>query len=259
MRLNLSRVSVLLVILALAMAFSVPVAADDLTAAVKARDSQRVVALLKAGADPNKPSSYASPINLAAALGPPESVLALLDAGADPETRGFGGSSPLHAAALSGQSEIAGILLDKGAKVDSLDNLGRTPLLTYASGSAHNIAVLQLLLKAGANPNAADQTTAISVLDYVAIRGHVDEAELLVAAGANVNARDNLFGETPLHFALDCWAAAVGNHDMVRFLVAHGAEVNAEDFHGSTPLSYARKCTPNSGLLFEVLTKAGGH
>jgi ankyrin repeat protein len=96
-------------------------------------------------------------------------------------------------------------------------------------------------------------------LDYVAIQGHIEEAELLVAAGANVNSRDNLYGETPLHFTLDCCYAALGNHDMARFLLAHGADVNAEDFTGNTPLSYAKKCAPNSGLLFDVLNKAGAH
>jgi ankyrin repeat protein len=192
-------------------------------------------------------------------VGPPEIVDALLDAGADPRMRGFGGMSPLHAAALSGQSEIARMLVERGAEVDALDNLGRTPLLTYASGAVHNPVILQILLKGGANPNAADQSTDISVLDYVAIQGHANEAELLVTAGANVNARDNRFGETPLHFATDCFEAAVGNLEMVRFLIAHGADVNAKDGNGVTPLGYVRRCAPNSGLMVEVLTKAGGH
>lgn len=238
---------------------AMPVAADDLATAVKARDAEQVLALLKGGADPNRAASYGGPINLAAALGPPESVVALLDAGADPQTRGFGGMSPLHSAALSGQSAITRILIDRGARVDALDNLGRTALLVYASGSAHNLDVLQILLKAGANPNAADRTTNVSVLHYIAQQGRVEAAEMLVAAGASVNARDSLFGETPLHYANDCWIGAIGKNDMVRFLIAHGADVNREDINGRTPLSYVRLCTPNAGLLIDTLVKAGAH
>jgi len=192
-------------------------------------------------------------------LGPPEIVVALLDAGADPDMRGFAGVSPLHAAALSGQSAITRILVERGAQVDALDNLGRTPLLTYASGAAHNLDVMRILLKAGANPNAVEKMTNISVLDYIAIQGHADEAELLVAAGANVNTKDNLFGETPLHFATDCCNAAIGNHDMVRFLIAHGADVNAKDNDGHTPLGYVRRCASHSGLMVDILSKAGAH
>lgn len=254
---NMSRASGLAIILAAVLAVAEPAAADNLTTAVKARDTPRVLALLKGGANPDSRSPYGAPINLAAALGPSEIVVALLDAGASPQTPGFGGASPLHAAVLSGQSEIIKILLDRGAKVDALDNLGRTPLLTYASSSSHNIVVLKALLEAGANPNAAEQSTDITVLDYVAIHGHVDEAELLIAANANVNARDNLFGETPLHFAMDCCNAAAGNYHMARFLIAHGADVNAKDVNGYTPLDYVRNCAPNSGLLVEILTKAG--
>lgn len=137
--------------------------------------------------------------------------------------------------------------------------LGRTPLLTYAFGPAHNVVVLKILLKAGADPNAAEQSTGKSVLDYVAIRGHADEAELLVAAGANVNAKDSLYGETPLHFANDCWLGAVGNYDMVRALLAHGADPNVRDVNGDTPLAYVRKCTPNAALMIDILTKGGAH
>jgi len=253
----ISRKLALAAALTVALATAGPAVADELAVAVKARDIKQVLALLKGGADPNRHSSYGAPINEAATLGPPEIVVALLDAGADPDMRGFAGVSPLHAAALSGQSAITRILVERGAQVDALDNLGRTPLLTYASGAAHNLDVLRILLKAGANPNAVEKMTNISVLDYIAIQGHADEAELLVAAGANVNTKDNLFGETPLHFATDCCNAAIGNHDMVRFLIANGADVNAKDFGGYTPLGYVRRCASHSGLMVDILTKAG--
>jgi len=247
------------IMLAITLCAAGPAAGDDVAAAVKARDTSHVLKLLKAGADPNQHSSYGAPINVAAALGFPEIVVALLDAGADLQTRGFGGVSPLHEAVLSGKSTIVKILVERGAKLEALDNMGRTPLLTYASASTHNLDILRILLKAGADPKAVEPATTFSVLDYVAISGRTDEAELLVAAGAKVNGGDNLFGETPLHFALDCYTGAIGNHAMVEFLIAHGADVGAKDKAGSTPLEYVRRCTPNGGLMLDILAKAGAH
>src|SRR4051794_32955664 len=71
------------IMLAVTLSAAGPAAADDLAAAVKARDTSHVLALLKAGADPNQHSSYGAPINVAAALGFAEIAVALLDAGAD--------------------------------------------------------------------------------------------------------------------------------------------------------------------------------
>lgn len=123
MRRPLSRALGLATILATALLVAAPAAADDLIAAVKARNTQRVLALLEGGANPDSSSPYGGSMNLAAALGPPEIVIALLDAGADPHTRGFGGATPLHAAVLSGQSEITRILLERGVEIEALDNL----------------------------------------------------------------------------------------------------------------------------------------
>jgi ankyrin repeat protein len=245
--------------LALLLYSSGPAAADELANAIRLRDTKQVYSLLKAGADPNRHLSYGAAIGLASALGPPEVVVALLDAGADPQTPGSGGLAPLHQAVLSGQVEITRILLQRGAKVDARDNLGRTPLLTFASGSIDNLDVVKILLQAGADPNAVQQGDETSVLEYIALHGRVAEAELLVTAGARVNARNSLWGMTPLHYAVDCWDGAKGNHDMVRFLIAHGADVNAKDVDGLTPMNYVRKCSPNGALLISILVAAGAH
>lgn len=247
------------IMFAVSLASAGPAAADDLVAAVKANDANHVLALLRAGADPNQHSSYEVPMHVASALGLTKIVTALLDAGADLQARGFGGLSPLHTAVLSGKTAVVEILVERGAKVEALDNIGRTPLLTYASSGSTNLEVLQILLEAGANPNATEPASTLSVLDYVAIRGKIDEAKLLVAAGANANASNNLYGETPLHFALNCSKGAIGNHALVEFLIVHGADVNIRDNRGHTPLDYVRRCTPNNGLMFDILAKAGAH
>ena len=46
---------------------------------------------------------------------------------------------------------------------------------------------------------------------------------------------------------------------MVRFLISHGADVNAKDANGITPLGYVRRCAATSGLMIDILSKAGAH
>lgn len=233
-----------------------PVSAGELYDAVKTRDVDRVLMLVHSGADPNQRSPYDGPLHVAARLGPLEMVVTLLEAGADTELAGYGGIHPLHAAALAGQTKIVSILLERGAKVDALDNVGRTPLMTFVSGAVGDVGVLRILLAAGADPNLIDGAAHLYALHYAAMQGRVDETALLVAAGADVNAKDSLYGKSPLHYAMDCDSMR-GTQAVVQFLIDHGADVNARDLNGMTPLDYARRYAPNNGLLHEILNRAG--
>jgi ankyrin repeat protein len=237
-----------------------PVSANDLYDAAKTRDVSRVLRLVNSGADPNERSPYDGPLHVAVRLGPPKMVIALLEAGADIELPGYGGIHPLHAAALAGQKKIVSILLGRGARVDALDNVGRTPLMTFVSGEAGDVETLKILLAAGANPNLMDGAVHLYALDYAAMQGRVDEADLLVAAGADVNAKDSLYGKSPLHYAIYRPHNPIGlrgNQEVVQFLIDHGADVNARDYDGMTPLDYAKRYAPNNGLLHQILKKAG--
>lgn len=249
------------IILVLAALSANSATADDLYDAVSLSNVSRALTLLRSGADPNIHSPYDGPLHQAARLGPPELVIALLESGADIELSGYGGAHPLHAAALAGQKKIVSILLERGAKVDALDNVGRTPLMTFVSGEAPDIGTLKILLAAGADPNRADGSVHLFALDYAAMHGRADEAALLVAAGADVNAKDSLYGETALHYAITCSHIAHismrGSQGFVQFLIGHGADVNAQDRDGQTPLDYARDYAPNNGLLRQILTAAG--
>jgi ankyrin repeat protein len=183
-------------------------------------------------------------------------VTALLDAGANIELQGYGGSRPLHAATLAGQKKLVSILLERGAKVDSLDNVGRTPLLTFVSGEGADVGTLKILLAAGADPNLMDAAAHLYALHYAAMLGRVDETILLVTAGADVNAKDKLYGKTPLHYATGC-TSQHGGQEVVEYLIEHGADVNAKDNAGMTPLDYAKQNAPNNGLLHQILSAAG--
>lgn len=245
-------------ILALAAFSAQSVSADELYEAVRMGNVSRALALLESGADPNIHSPYDAPLHVAARLGQPELVIALLEAGADIELSGYGGAHPLHAATLAGQKKIVSILLDRGARVDALDNVGRTPLLTFVSGETADTGSLKLLLAAGADPNLVDAPSHLYALDYAAMLGRLDEIVLLVAAGADVNVKDSLYGKSPLHYATGC-DVLHGGQEVVKFLIDHGADVNAKDYAGLTPLAYATQFAPNNGLLHEILKAAGAH
>lgn len=232
-----------------------PASATDLIDAVRAGNVGRVVQLLDSGADPNKRSSYNGPLHDAARIGSAEITTILIKGGADVELSGFGGVRPLHSAALAGQAKVVTILLKSGAQVDSRDNTGRTPLLAFMSGNVRDVSTLIALLDGGADPNLLDGPVPYHPLDYAAMHGRADVADLLIAFGANIDAKDNLYGGTPLHYAI--WFAPQGQLGVAELLINRGADVNAKDVNGLTPLDNAKRYAPNAGLLQLLLVQAG--
>lgn len=91
-------------------------------------------------------------LKLAAQQGHLAAVHALLAAGAAAPARPDRGG--LHAAAQNGHREIVVALLDAGWPVDSPDEDGSTPLAEAVL--AERLAVIELLLERGADPNLAD-------------------------------------------------------------------------------------------------------
>ena len=70
--------------------------------------------------------------------------------------------------------------------------------------------------------------------------------------------KDNLFGETPLHYAIAaCLEAPLMHLEVARLLIDRGADVNAKDESGDTPIDYAKRYVPKAGLLQIILTGAG--
>jgi len=127
--------------------------------------------------------------------------------------------------------------------------VGDTALHLAAAG--HRAEIVRLLLKAGADPNAAANHRRSSPLHYAAdgfITGPVWDAKKQVATlrclldkGAHLHAQDKN-GATPLHRAVRTRCAAA-----VRCLLQAGADPTMRNKPGSTPFHLAVQNTGRGG------------
>ncbi len=117
--------------------------------------------------------------------------------------------------------------LDAGLDPNALDFGDRPALLRcLAEGDTPGMAgKVDLLLRAGADPNGSDRTGNTAV-HYAAARGQGDLIETLVSYGADVNLR-NRDAQTPLHTA---------HPSCVLPLLQLAGDPHAKDAAGETPL-----------------------
>ncbi|KAH8270482.1 hypothetical protein KR018_010600 [Drosophila ironensis] len=116
-------------------------------------------------------------------------------------------------------------------------------ILTQSNGrklrtaaSTCNVELLNRILEAGANPNAADEYNR-SPLHLAACRGYVTIVQQLLKYGANPNVVDSL-GNTPLHLAVI--SASSNNFNVVvGVLLQGGASVHMYDRGNKSPLELA--------------------
>ena len=129
------------------------------------------------------------------------------------------GATALHWAAHRDDLAIADLLLRAGARPGAATDLGATPLhLACTNGSA---AMVERLLAANADPNSA-LLNGETVLMTCARAGDARAVKALVARGADVKAKEKAHGQTAL-----MWAAAERHADAVQALVDARAEVAA--------------------------------
>jgi len=130
---------------------------------------------------------------------------------------------------------------------------GTTPFVRAAKNG--DLAMLRVLLAAGANPNIGTRNKTTALMALVGGLGRkygadlqvspAEEQNALVVAklcldlGADVNAA-NEAGLTALHAA-----AAIGANGVVRFLVERGAKLDARTRQGRTPLDEALRGVAN--------------
>jgi ankyrin repeat protein len=176
----------------------------------------------------------------AAMRGDRAAVRAALARKADVNAARVDGSTALHWAVEHDDLDLADLLIRAGARVAARTREGVTPLqLAAANGSA---AIIDRLLKAGADPNAALTPAGDTALMMAARTGKTDAIRVLLEAGAAVNAQEIWGGTTPL-----MWAVSEGHAEAAGLLIRAGADVNARShyvaaangrgFEGRTPLT----------------------
>lgn len=198
----------------------------------------------------------------AAMRGDREAVRAALARKADVNIPQMDGTTALHWAVERDDLETTDILLRAGARVTVQTREGVTPLQLAATNG--NGMMIDRLVKAGADPNAALTPTGDTALMMAARTGTPGAIRVLAEAGAQVNATERWGGTTALH-----WAVSEGHADAAKALIAAGADVNARSnyvapangrgFEGRTPLSNSAEAKPvefASGWLTPLMIAA---
>lgn len=115
----------------------------------------------------------------------------MLGRGAAVDARDDAGMTALGYAAQLDWAEGAQQLVDVGAKVDLADDHGETPLILATQ--ARSVAVVHLLLAAGADPHQQDSIAGMSAIDY-ATRDGRSQAVLKLLQDAKPVVRKKMSG-----------------------------------------------------------------
>lgn len=185
--------------------------------AVRLASPEMVMLLLKAGADPNITKKTSStPLLDAIELKSLSMAELLLKNHADPNV-GELGNKPLTWAIFGANYEMVALLLSYGANVNCNDAINR-PSLLYACSSDH-LDIIKLLLDKGANPNLAEKPTGYTSIHVAAFAKNIAVAELLLTHGADPNIKGQ-DGQTALMIA-----TLKQDQPMIELLKKHGGKM----------------------------------
>lgn len=223
--------------------------------------------LCESGADITARTAFGdTPLICAAKHSNIENIKLVLNKGASVHERNSIGYSALFYAAKNGYMDVAKHLLDNGCDINARSRLRETPLI-IASGVCGNKAMVEFLLRSGADINLGDRQgrqalhhggdrdivealllngrAAIESRDLYGLtpllyvcssenpHSNMDVARKLIEMGACVNAQEVLSLYSPLHHLCTCHEIDM---DIVTMLLDRGASVNTLDSEGESPL-----------------------
>jgi ankyrin repeat protein len=147
--------------------------------------------------------------------------------------------TPLLDAASNGDFEALSLLLEHGADVNYVDSSGRGVFVVLAQsvgpreGNSY-VKIVKKLSEYGAQLDRADgnQQTA---LHYSVMAKNYQLSEVLLTAGADPNAT-NAWGAAPVHHVI----AAESDLEFLELLLKHGASTTLVDRNGNSVESVAR-------------------
>jgi ankyrin repeat protein len=150
------------------------------------------------------------------------------------------GTTALHWAVMWNIDEAVTLLLHAGANATARNRYGATPLSEAVT--AGSTAMVEALLKAGADAKTLTTEDGETVLMTAARAGNSGVVRVLLERGADVNARERYKGQTAL-----MWAAAERHPEVVKLLLDGGADWKVRSFDRETKipkLSAASSITP---------------
>ena len=185
----------------------------------------------------------------------PEIVTRCLRGGSDPKARDKDGRTPLHmAAAWSGSSAVIDVLVKAGADPNAREEEGKETPLHWAARAKGSSAVIAVLLKGGANLSARRREAGATPLLLSVWNEDIAVMKALLEAGADPNVGTVGLGEgggdTPLHYAV-----SLEKPVFITTLLEAGADPNARNKLGETPLDQA--LNNNNLAVADLLLKGG--
>lgn len=199
--------------------------------AILFRQPDMVRYLIRLGLDVNAVDKKGlSPLHEAACVGDVPVIEDLAKAGANVNAVNGHKETPLHFAVAYDHTNAVRELLNVRADPNRLTDEGDSPLCRATSPT-----VVELLLKAKADPNVGNHCKYTPLSGAVVAKQGMPIVRLLVLGGADVNKRTDhqrtaVFDVIPND-----------NVDLFRFLVEHGADLAVRDDAGETPLDWVQR------------------